>query len=380
VVRTDVWTTGDDYGWLSNTGLGRMDRGTATASPVELWRDSHYSTSDKTFRVKVDDTAALHDVRIFVGDQFYSTGAITVIHEDGVTSSAPVTTSAADRYKTTTLLGIEDINNDGYIDLRIHTTGSAFSYWFLAGLDIALSSDGLPALPLAVEGGAVAGAAAGQLSAAQLAPIVQEAIDRWESTGLAAEQVAALESVQVTIADLDAYDQLGLAGDRQIVIDDNGAGYGWFVDSTPSADEEFQLALAERALAASDASVADKIDLLTVVMHELGHVLGYEDLAPAAVKYDLMTGSLGAGVRRLPENAAPAVFSDEMELVGAASASDSGSFAAGEQASRDSVFARFDESSLAWQFHELARRREEKRSDNDADSNLDLWWAMYGQQ
>ncbi len=42
------------------------------------------------------------------------------------------------------------------------------------------------------------------------------------------------------------------------------------------------------------------MDLLTVVMHEIGHVLGYGDLDPAAASGDLMSATLAEGVRRLP--------------------------------------------------------------------------------
>jgi hypothetical protein len=36
-----------------------------------------------------------------------------------------------------------------------------------------------------------------------------------------------------------------------------------------------------------------------VVMHELGHVLGLEDLDPEDSPHDLMSGTLATGVRRL---------------------------------------------------------------------------------
>ena len=43
-----------------------------------------------------------------------------------------------------------------------------------------------------------------------------------------------------------------------------------------------------------------RMDLLTVVEHELGHVLGLGDLDPQAVPHELLTTTLAAGVRRLP--------------------------------------------------------------------------------
>ncbi len=46
-----------------------------------------------------------------------------------------------------------------------------------------------------------------------------------------------------------------------------------------------------------DPAGADKIDLWTVVAHELGHVAGLGDLARDQT---LMNGALDAGIRRLP--------------------------------------------------------------------------------
>src|SRR5262249_45412482 len=43
-----------------------------------------------------------------------------------------------------------------------------------------------------------------------------------------------------------------------------------------------------------------RMDLLTVVMHELGHVLGYDDLPVASHPNDLMAENIPTGVRRVP--------------------------------------------------------------------------------
>ena len=59
--------------------------------------------------------------------------------------------------------------------------------------------------------------------------------------------------------------------------------------------------LNEVELAATSISPAfGRMDLLTVVMHEFGHVLGYGDLDPNAQK--LMSGTLDAGTRRLNDS------------------------------------------------------------------------------
>jgi hypothetical protein len=110
---------------------------------------------------------------------------------------------------------------------------------------------------------AVDGAAA--LREDQLAPVVAAAIARIpEIEGGAA--ATALGHVTYAVADLPA-DELGrMVGGSRIEIDIDAAGYGWFVDATPLDDSEFGRA--------SPSPAAGRADLLTVVMHELGHVLG----------------------------------------------------------------------------------------------------------
>jgi hypothetical protein len=139
-----------------------------------------------------------------------------------------------------------------------------------------------------------------------LQPIVSEAINRLTSLGFQSEQLDALHNIQVEIVDLPAW-MLGTTTSNGIAIDQDGAGYGWFIDPTPSDDAEFTAQGSQ--LTASQGSVAqNKIDLLTVVAHELGHYLGLPDIAvndgslpaDADVSRDvLMEGGTTPGVRRI---------------------------------------------------------------------------------
>jgi len=79
-----------------------------------------------------------------------------------------------------------------------------------------------------------------------------------------------------------------------------------FIDPTPYDDTEFRRGNGDGELVATPPSAAyDDMDLLTVVMHELGHVLGLEDLDPDT--HDLMSETLDAGVRGicLPDPSRP---------------------------------------------------------------------------
>jgi hypothetical protein len=137
---------------------------------------------------------------------------------------------------------------------------------------------------------------AAALTQSDLNSIVTEAIARWASTGLSSAAIAKLKQVEFVIADLSG-SLLGKVVSNRIYIDVNAAGNGWFVDSTPSTDEEFAVSSNGQLTAVSSAAV-DKIDLLTVVEHELGHILGFTDLDALAT--GVMSGTLSAGVRKTP--------------------------------------------------------------------------------
>jgi hypothetical protein len=148
----------------------------------------------------------------------------------------------------------------------------------------------------------------------------------------------------LTLDDLDGWQlgatigaSLGVKSPSQspsIILDSYGAGVGWFIDATPLDNTEFAVSSnphAFRALPGSPA--ASKYDLLTVMLHEIGHLLGFqasnlgflahpgtltgstivmgpdasslldadgEHLNSTLFPDDLMTATLAPGVRRLP--------------------------------------------------------------------------------
>jgi hypothetical protein len=147
-------------------------------------------------------------------------------------------------------------------------------------------------------GAAVHGSTAPVLTDSQLAGIVHESIDRWAALGLSDEQVAVLRSAEFRVVDFQE-NYLGIAFGGQILIDQDAAGLGWFVDSTPESDEEFQSG-APAGDAVDYLMAQEGVDLLTVVSHELGHLLGLGSQISPAGSDDLMELTLAAGVRRNP--------------------------------------------------------------------------------
>jgi uncharacterized repeat protein (TIGR03803 family) len=113
----------------------------------------------------------------------------------------------------------------------------------------------------------------------ELQSLLPDAIAAWQAAGLDASDVRRLESVPVEVENLGS-SILGLETAGVITINQSAAGYRWYTGAavTPAND----------------------VSLLTVLEHELGHVLGLADNNEPG---DLMDTTLGLGVMRTPTTA-----------------------------------------------------------------------------
>jgi len=144
---------------------------------------------------------------------------------------------------------------------------------------------------------AAANVSADQLTEAELSPMVAEAKALWDNALGNDSRADSLEGLQVEIADLPG-DILGVTIGNTILIDNDAAGYGWFIDPTPADDSEFAKGPKPKGM-----------DLLTVVMHEMGHVIGLTDVSAAR---NSMSGSLDEGVRLVPTSSTSDQFLESL--------------------------------------------------------------------
>ncbi len=139
-----------------------------------------------------------------------------------------------------------------------------------------------------VEESGAHGATVRVLNADQLDWLVDAAVARWEQAGLSDEQLAALGEISYEIVDLDG-PALGYAEGSRVIMDADAAGSGWYIDLTPADDTEFT--------GATHGSV-EGMDLLSVLVHEMGHVIGLADVYDAERVSDVMYGLFETGERR----------------------------------------------------------------------------------
>ena len=109
--------------------------------------------------------------------------------------------------------------------------------------------------------------------------------------------LAGAVNVDIKIADL-ASGAVGQTTATTITLDANAAGHGWFIDSTPASNDEFlPTHNPNEWIAKAGSDAAGKMDMLSVLLHEYGHVLG---IGHSANGHDLMATTLTPGIRRMP--------------------------------------------------------------------------------
>ena len=137
------------------------------------------------------------------------------------------------------------------------------------------------------------GATAAELTEAELASIKASAITIFQQLGLKQEQLQYLGGTAIEIWDLGGRGHVAASRLGSITIDNDGGGSGWFVDKTPYDDAEFLVGQDEELQTRGVAG--DRFDLLTVVVHEMLHLLGIEH---SSLEDDIMYESLTLGQRK----------------------------------------------------------------------------------
>ena len=139
-----------------------------------------------------------------------------------------------------------------------------------------------------------------KLSAKDLSQAVGLATQQWAISGITQNEIERLGQVQVEVADLSPSPYLGMSSENRILIDDDAAGWGWSFDTDMNATSNVQ------------GATRPSMDLLTAVLHELGHQLGFEDDHDSSDDDTLMDWSLDLDEVRIPIEAHPELTRPEL--------------------------------------------------------------------
>ena len=137
------------------------------------------------------------------------------------------------------------------------------------------------------------------LTQALLDKRVSTAIEIWKSTGLDKKQLNFLSSLKFTLENLGSL-RLGETNGNNILLDNNASENEYYI-----GDENdfvlFNNLISHNCGYTNEGSVAaGRIDLLTTILHEMGHALSLPDTYDINDRKNIMYGYLTNGERRLP--------------------------------------------------------------------------------
>ncbi|OUR78342.1 hypothetical protein A9Q83_08220 [Alphaproteobacteria bacterium 46_93_T64] len=193
--------------------------------------------------------------------------------------------------------------NDGDVGLFVEDGAATFDNTTLRGDDPAYIEDAEELVASSMGNGAVS--ADQLLDAESLSAMIDEGSNRWMMMLGLDRDVMQLSTDDFIIADLSGTTLGMVLPDGRILIDADAAGHGWYIDDTPSDDAESE-----------KGDTIDGMDLLTAVMHEMGHSLGIDTHSSSSD--DLMSSELDSGERHTQTDVSIDGF--EYEAVGAADA------------------------------------------------------------
>jgi hypothetical protein len=248
-----------------------------------------------------------------------ATGGLTSARNQFWHQNVPLiadTAEAGDKFGLS--LAVGDFNGDNRADLAIGAPGESFAtttshegavhvlhgdksrltasnsqFWTQSSLEVesgfgdrfgqvlgaGFSARGSGQGPLSAESVGYNGAVP-RLTHQQIQLLIAVATRRWRQLGA---DTSILRGIDFRITNL-GNTTLGLASGHTIWLDNNAAGWGWFVDRTPWRDSEL--------IRRGNQGEQNRMDLLTVLEHEIGHLLGYDHESDS-----LMAETLAAGTR-----------------------------------------------------------------------------------
>ncbi len=267
---------------LTETGVS------GTGSPTTTFGDGWYALG-------IDPTGNPANNQVFWPTFFRllgDTGGNTVV-------TGPYTTAGTDAYtvyhaegETGSLLNA-DVNGDGSVNSKDLTETVAAK-----GDSVGSTApQSFPAFQLLAGPGGHRGGSA--ITQAQVEAVLPDAIAAWQAAGLDAADVRKLEGVSIHVGNLarafwawKPAESSPSTRRRPATVGTSGANGSTAVFSRSGPDGE--------RVAQPGSQAAGRVDLLTVLEHELGHVIGLPDNTVAG---DLMDITIGPGVRRAPSAA-----------------------------------------------------------------------------